>query len=114
MGSANGEFLAKWHPLVAQRDLAALEDILVVLTEPGYEIELRVWTASQLATLYPGEAVDLLSGDLKKDDPKVIIAIIGGLEIDADRRVRAAIESLRGHENAKVANAVRKKLAESS
>ncbi|MBW2293496.1 MAG: hypothetical protein JRG94_14465, partial [Deltaproteobacteria bacterium] len=94
-----------------QASQPSIEAIVEVLTEPAYEMELRAWTASQMARIYPAEAAELVSTTLKSDDPKVMIAIIEGVTLDdADGRVRTALNRLRGHKNARVAAAVRKKL----
>lgn len=84
---------------------------LEAISDPEVETALRVWIARQMAEFYPAEAAELLNTSLKSDDPKVMVAIIKGVELDTDGRVRAALESLRGHANTQVAEAVRKKLA---
>jgi hypothetical protein len=99
---------------VAEGSAPPMEAILEVLTQPGYEIELRVWTASEMARLYPAEAAELLGGALISDDPKVMIAIIEGVSLGEDGRARKALESLQGHGNPKVAAAIREKLSVSN
>ena len=81
------------------------------ITAPGVPPALREWIAGQMAKFYPAEAAELLTTALKSDDPEVMIAIIKGVELDTDGRVRAALESLRGHADTQVAEAVSKKLA---
>jgi hypothetical protein len=109
---------------VAQVDRAAgklldttdkqLKTAIEVLTQPGYELELQVWTAQHLASVFPVEAAALLATDLKAADPKIVIAIIEGFAFDPGGKVRATLKSLESHADAKVAAAARKRLNSSS
>ena len=91
-----------------------LKALVAVLTEPEYEPELQVWTAKHMASIYPTEAAEMLATTLKSADPKVVIALIEGLTLDPDGRVRAALESIEGHPDNKVAMAAREKLSASN
>lgn len=85
-----------------------------VLTQPGLGTELQVWTAGHMAGLYPVESAEMLGTTLEAADPKVVIALIDGLTLDAGGRVRTALESLESHSDSQVAKAARKKLSASN
>ncbi|MCH7869524.1 MAG: hypothetical protein IH881_17660 [Myxococcales bacterium] len=91
-----------------------LETLVEVLTQPGYALELRVWTAEHMAGIYPAEAAEMLETTLKSADAKVVIAVIEGLTLDSDGRVRSALESIESHPDNKVAMAAREKLSASN
>ena len=91
-----------------------LELLVEVLTQPGYETELRVWTAGHMAGLYPLESAEMLGTTLKAADPKVVIAVIDALTLDTSDQIRAAVESLESHSDSQVAKAARKKLNNSN
>ena len=101
-------------PTPGVRRKPPLKALVAVLTEPEYEPELQVWTAKHMASIYPTEAAEMLETTLKSADPKVVIALIEGLTLDPDGRVRAALESIEGHPDNKVAMAAREKLSASN
>lgn len=90
--------------------LTPIEPMLEVLTEPGFEEELVIWTGAHLASIYPAEAAELLTGALSDGNPKVMVSIIEALEFDDDGRVRGALEAVKGHSDATVAEAATSKL----
>lgn len=91
-----------------------LELLVEVLTQPGYETELQVWTAGHMAGLYPVESAEMLGTTLKAADPKIVIAVIDALTLDTSDQIRAAVESLESHSDSQVAKAARKKLNSSN
>lgn len=117
---ANGEAasgsLSSTGPAALQVGRAApesrppIEAMIEVLTEPGFEPELRVWTADHMAGIYPVEAAELLSVKLQTADRRVMLAIIEKVALDSEGQVRAALEKLKGHADKKVAAAVNEKL----
>ncbi len=88
-----------------------LDAMIEVVTKPEHDRALRIWTAGYMAGLYPSEAAGLLSTSLAADDPKVAVAIVEGLDLNAAVQVRGTLEQLREHEVPEVAEAVQKKLA---
>ena len=91
--------------------LPPLETLVEVLTEPGYELELRVWTATLLANSHPIDAAQMLGTTLASCDPKVLVAVIEGLTLDPKGKVKASLQPLAEHPESKVAKAAQKKLS---
>ncbi|MFT5694251.1 MAG: hypothetical protein ACI9QQ_000224 [Myxococcota bacterium] len=91
--------------------LPPIEAMLEVLTEPGFEEELAIWTGSHLASIYPAEAAELLTGQLAEGNPKVMVSIIEALEFDEGGRVQTALEAVKGHSDEAVAAAATSKLS---
>ena len=98
------------RPGQPQTKKPTLKSLLDVLTDPNHEPELRIWTAGHLAEVYPVEAVEMLGTTLEASEPKVIVAIVETVKFDSAGRVKTALEALRGHEDARVAKALSKKL----
>jgi hypothetical protein len=87
-----------------------VEPMIEVLTQPGFDPELQLWTAEYMAHTHPVRASELLSIKLMDSDPRVIVAIIENVTLDAEGRVRAALEKLQGHADPGVAEALSAKL----
>ncbi len=87
-----------------------LKGMVEVLSDPSYDMQLRIWTAKHMAKLYPVEAAEMASSQLTGDDPRILVAIADTAELDPDGRVRTAFEALAGHSDEKVSAAIAARL----
>ncbi len=87
-----------------------LQAFKVVLLDPSQDVQLRIWTARQSAELYPAETAELATEELSGDDPRILVAIANSVELDAEGRVRSALESLASHADEAVRAAVEERI----
>jgi len=94
-------------PQVRRPSVASMVE---VLTEPGLDPELRIWTAGFMAETYPTEAVELITTKLRDADSKLHLTIVEKVQLDSEGRVRRALQKVSGHDDPAVAAALAKKL----
>ncbi len=94
-------------PQVKQPSIASMVE---VLTEPGLDPELQIWTAGLMADIYPTEAIELITTRLRDSDSKLHLTIVEKVQLDSAGRVRRALQKISGHDDPAVAAALAKKL----
>ena len=94
-------------PQAKQPSIASMVE---VLTEPGLDPELQIWTAGLMADIYPTEAIELITTRLRDADSKLHLTIVEKVQLDSAGRVRGALQKISGHDDPAVAAALAKKL----
>ena len=88
----------------------SIASMVEVLTEPGLDPELQIWTAGLMADIYPTEAIELITTRLRDSDSKLHLTIVEKVQLDSAGRVRRALQKISGHDDPAVAAALAKKL----